>query len=64
VKEFKNETDWQQLIHSTHESFMQVAKAAANFPEEKLDETYAADRSSYYKNCRELWSMPTIIWDK
>jgi uncharacterized damage-inducible protein DinB len=50
VAEFKNENDWNELKEKTHQSFIQLADAVKNFPEEKLSETYAAGKSSYYKN--------------
>ena len=50
VQELKNENDWNELKEKTHLSFIQLADAVKNFPEEKLEETYAAGKSSYYKN--------------
>ncbi|HEY2727220.1 MAG TPA: DinB family protein [Parafilimonas sp.] len=50
VDEFKNENDWQRLKEKTHESFIQLTALVENFPEEKLEETYAEGKSSYYKN--------------
>ena len=50
VKEFKNDDDWNDLKEKTRQSFIQLADAVKNFPEEKLEETYAAGKSSYYKN--------------
>lgn len=50
VKELKNEDDWNKLIEETHQSFIQLADAIKNFPEEKLEETYAVGKSYYYKN--------------
>ncbi|MEP6684199.1 MAG: DinB family protein [Parafilimonas sp.] len=50
VSEFKNENDWQKLKERTHESFIQLASLIKHFPEEKLEETYAEGKSSYYKN--------------
>ena len=54
VNEIKNENDWKLLIEKTHQSFRQLAEAAANFPEEKLAEKYAARGSSYYKNLQGI----------
>lgn len=50
VSELKNENEWIELKEKTHQSFIQLANAVENFPEEKLNETYAAGKSSYYKN--------------
>lgn len=50
VSELKNENDWNNLKEITHQSFIQLADAVKSFPEEKLSETYAAGKSSYYKN--------------
>ncbi len=50
VKKLSNEDDWNSLKDETHQSFMQLADAIKNFPEEKLEETYAEGKSSYYKN--------------
>lgn len=50
VHVFENESDWNALKEKTHESFLQLADVVKNFPAEKLEETYAADKSSYYKN--------------
>jgi len=47
---FKNEADWDALKQKTHESFLQLAELIKSFPEEKLSETYASGKSSYYKN--------------
>ncbi len=50
VGEFNNENDWQKLKEKTHESFIQLASMIEHFPEEKLEETYAEGKSTYYKN--------------
>lgn len=50
VKNMSGEEEWQALIESTHQSFIELANAIRNFPEEKLDESYSATGSSYYKN--------------
>ncbi len=50
VKAFENETDWNELKEETHQSFIKLADAIKNFDEEKLNETYAEGKSSYYKN--------------
>ena len=54
VGELKNENDWNTLKEKTHQSFIQIADAVKNFPEEKLSETYAAGKSSYYKNLQGI----------
>ncbi|HYJ62479.1 MAG TPA: DinB family protein [Parafilimonas sp.] len=50
VNELKNENDWNELKEKTHQSFMQLASAVENFPEEKLFEISPTGKSSYYKN--------------
>jgi uncharacterized damage-inducible protein DinB len=50
VKELKNEDDWFRLKEETRDSFVKLADAAKNFPEEKLSEFYAEGKSSHYKN--------------
>ena len=50
VNPFTSENDWQKLKEKTHESFIQLASMIQHFPEEKLEETYAEGKSSYYKN--------------
>jgi len=50
VDELKNENDWNELKEKTHQSFLQLANAVNNFPEEKLFETSPTGKSSYYKN--------------
>lgn len=50
VGELKNENDWNELKEKTHQSFIQLADAVKNFPEEKLFKTSPTGRSSYYKN--------------
>jgi len=50
VDELKNENDWNDLKEKTHQSFIELANAVTNFPEEKLNETSPTGRSSYYKN--------------
>jgi uncharacterized damage-inducible protein DinB len=54
VPELKNENDWNELKEKTHQSFIQLADAIKNFPEDKLSETYAAGKSSYYKNLQGI----------
>jgi uncharacterized damage-inducible protein DinB len=46
----KNENDWNKLKNKTHRSFIELAEAAENFPEEKLFEISPTGVSSYYKN--------------
>jgi uncharacterized damage-inducible protein DinB len=48
--ELNDETDWNELKEITHQSFIQLADAVKNFPEEKLKVTYAEGKSSFYKN--------------
>ena len=50
VNELKDENDWNELKEKTHQSFIQLADRVKKFPEEKLSETYATGKSSYYKN--------------
>ena len=50
VDEFSSESDWDILKEQTHRSFIELAEAVKNFPEEKLNETYAEGKSDYYKN--------------
>ena len=50
VDELKNENDWNDLKEKARKSFIQLADAVKNFPEEKLKDTYAEGKSSYYKN--------------
>jgi uncharacterized damage-inducible protein DinB len=50
VDELKNENDWNGLKEKAHQSFLQLADAVKNFPEEKLFETSPTGKSSYYKN--------------
>ena len=50
VEELKNESDWIALKDKTHGSFLQLADLIKVFPEEKLEETYAFGKSSFYKN--------------
>lgn len=50
VKPNLDEAEWQQLKEQTHQSFIELADAIKKFPEEKLDESYSATGSSYYKN--------------
>jgi uncharacterized damage-inducible protein DinB len=50
VKPNLNEAEWNQLKEQTHQAFIELADAIKNFPEEKLDESYSATGSSYYKN--------------
>jgi uncharacterized damage-inducible protein DinB len=50
VTELKSQTDWNELKDKTHESFIKLAEAVKDFPEENLEKTYAKDKPSYYKN--------------
>lgn len=50
VEELKSEEDWLALKEKAHDSFIQLAKAVKDFPEYKLDETYAEGKSTFYKN--------------
>jgi len=50
VGELNNESDWNALKEKTRRSFIELSEAVNSFPEEKLTETYAEGRSSYYKN--------------
>jgi uncharacterized damage-inducible protein DinB len=52
--ELENENDWDALKEKTHQSFIQLADAAQNFPDEKLSTSYAAGKSSYYKNLQGI----------
>ena len=46
-----NEEEWKALKEKTHQSFIQLAEAIKNFPEEKLPDNYApAIPSTYYRN--------------
>ena len=54
VPELKNENDWNELKEKAHQSFIQLAQAVKNFPEEKLDKTYAEGKSSFYKNLQGI----------
>jgi uncharacterized damage-inducible protein DinB len=54
VDELKNENDWNDLKEKTHQSFIALANAVKNFPEEKLDEISPTGRSSYYKNLQGI----------
>ena len=54
VDELKNENDWNELKEKAHQSFIQLANAVKNFPQEKLSSTYAAGKSSYYKNLQGI----------
>lgn len=45
-----SEADWQALQAKARTSFQQLADAVAHFPEEKLANTYATGKASYYKN--------------
>ena len=54
VDEFNSEKDWDVLKEKTHRSFIELAEGVKNFPEEKLSETYAEGKSSYYKNFQGL----------
>jgi|SRR5205809_625301 len=50
VAELKNDNDWDELKEQTHQSFIQLADAVKNFPEEKLYELSPTGKSSNYKN--------------
>ena len=50
ISHIKTENDWNDLKEKTHQSFIDLANAIKNFAEEKLNETYAEGKSSYYKN--------------
>lgn len=51
VPHLHNEKDWNNLKEKTHRSFIQLADAIKNFPEEKLLQNYAPSvPSSYYRN--------------
>jgi len=50
VEKLNNENDWDILKEKTHQSFIQLTVAVSKFPEEKLYDTYAEGRSSYFKN--------------
>ena len=54
VDDLKNENDWNDLKEKAHQSFIQLANAVKNFPQEKLSSTYAAGKSSYYKNLQGI----------
>jgi len=45
----ENENDWKKLVDDTHQSFIRLAGAAKNFPEERLSEITPNGDSSYYK---------------
>jgi len=50
VDKLKDENDWNELKEKAHQSFIQLADRVKEFPEEKLSETYATGKPSYYKN--------------
>ncbi|SFP83861.1 DinB family protein [Parafilimonas terrae] len=50
VEELKREEDWLALKEKAHHSFIQLANAVKNFPADKLNETYAEGKSTFYKN--------------
>ena len=50
MPELKNDAEWKKLIDDAHQSFLRLANAAENFPEERLDELAPNGDSTYYKN--------------
>jgi uncharacterized damage-inducible protein DinB len=54
VGELKSESDWNDLKEKTHQSFIKLADAIKNFPEEKLYETSPTGKSTYYKNLQGM----------
>jgi uncharacterized damage-inducible protein DinB len=47
----RNEEEWNALKEKTHQSFIGLAAAIKNFPEEKLQDTYSPSiPSTYYRN--------------
>ena len=50
VNELRNDNDWNELKEKAHQSFIQLANAVKNFPDEKLFATSPTGKSSYYKN--------------
>ena|ERR1700759_5391407 len=54
VNELKNENDWNALKETTRQSFIKLADAVKNFPQEKLFETSPTGKSSYYKNLQGI----------
>ena len=49
MPELKNETEWKKLVDDAHQSFIKLAGASENFPEERLNEKTPNGESSYYK---------------
>jgi len=45
----ENELDWEKLIQQAHESFLNLANAVENFPEDKLFEFVPGSKTFYYK---------------
>ena len=50
VSELRNENDWNDLKEKAYQSFIALATAVKNFPEEKLNEISPTGKSTYYKN--------------
>ena len=50
IEELKDEEDWLAFKEKAHDSFIQLANAVKNFPTDKLGETYAEGKSTFYKN--------------
>ncbi len=51
VPYLNNEAEWSTLKEKAHQSFVTLAEAIKNFPEEKLADNYAPSISStYYRN--------------
>lgn len=51
VSALNNEEEWNALKEKAHQSFIELAEAIKNFPEEKLLENYAPSiPSTYYRN--------------
>ena len=50
VNELRNENDWNELKEKARQSFIHLADAIKNLPEERLFETSPTGKSSYYKN--------------
>lgn len=48
--ELRSEEDWQALKEKARDSFIQLANAVKEFPADKLEETYAEGKSTFYKN--------------
>ena len=50
MAELKNQDDWKKLKEDARQSFINLATATENFPEERLNETSPTGTSSYYYN--------------